>query len=53
MFYIEIDQQTNFLTAQTQIREQLSLVDRQDALDRLEFNEYASFNDQVRPISDI
>jgi hypothetical protein len=28
-------------------------VDRQDALDRLEFNEYASFIDQVRPMSDI
>ena len=50
---IEIDQETDSLAAQSQIREQLRLVNGQDRFDGLDFNDHCVFNEDVDPITEV
>ena len=48
---LEVDEQTQSFVEQLQIREKLSLVHRQNPLDRLYLNDYAVVHEHVEPVS--
>lgn len=50
---VEVQQQSDLLAAQLQIRDQLRFMERDHFLDGFEFNDHTVFNKNVDPIADI
>ena len=49
---MKVDQKTGSDVAQLHVGEQLCFVNRQQLVDRLQFDQYFVFNDQVHPVAD-
>jgi len=53
MYDVEVDQQSDGFAAQFEIRNNLSLMNRRDRIDRLDFDNHEIFDQQIHSIADL
>jgi hypothetical protein len=50
VWHVEVQEQTQLVTAQAQIRQQLSAMDGQHSFDALDLDDETLFNDEIHPV---